>query len=51
MAMDGDRGIAEAMGLELDLGDTIAKGCAAANCILKSKHTVAHSQTSAAEAA
>jgi hypothetical protein len=27
MAMDGDRGIAEAMGLELELGDTIAKGC------------------------
>jgi hypothetical protein len=29
MAMDGDRGIAEAMGLTLDLGDTIAKGCQA----------------------
>lgn len=28
MAMDGDRGIADAMGLTLDLGDTIAKGCA-----------------------
>jgi len=28
MAMDGDRGIAEAMGIVLDLGDTIAKGCA-----------------------
>ena len=28
MAMDGDRGIAKAMGMELDLGDTIAKGCA-----------------------
>ena len=28
MAMDGDRGIAEAMGLKLDLSDTIAKGCA-----------------------
>jgi L-2-amino-thiazoline-4-carboxylic acid hydrolase-like protein len=27
MAMDGDRGIAEAMGLEFELGDTIAKGC------------------------
>jgi predicted hydrocarbon binding protein len=29
MAMDGDRGIAEAMGLKLDLTDTIAKGCPA----------------------
>lgn len=28
MAMDGDRGIAEAMGYKLDLTDTIAKGCA-----------------------
>ncbi|MFH1880221.1 MAG: L-2-amino-thiazoline-4-carboxylic acid hydrolase [Bacillota bacterium] len=28
MAMDGDRGIAQAMGLELSLDDTIAKGCA-----------------------
>lgn len=28
IAMDGDRGIAEAMGLELSLTDTIAKGCA-----------------------
>ena len=28
LAMEGDRGIAEAMGLKLDLGDTIAKGCA-----------------------
>lgn len=28
MAMDGDRGIADAMGLKLDLGNTIAKGCA-----------------------
>ena len=28
MAMDGDRGIADAMGLELELNDTIAKGCA-----------------------
>lgn len=28
IAMDGDRGIAEAMGLNLDLTDTIAKGCA-----------------------
>lgn len=27
IAMDGDRGIAEAMGLKLDLTDTIAKGC------------------------
>ena len=27
MAMDGDRGIAEAMGLTLDLSDTIAKTC------------------------
>lgn len=27
MAMDGDRGIAKAMGLEFQLGDTIAKGC------------------------
>jgi hypothetical protein len=27
MAMDGDRGIAEAMGLKLELSDTIAKGC------------------------
>lgn len=26
MAMDGDRGIAEAMGLELELSETIAKG-------------------------
>ena len=26
MAMEGDRGIADAMGLTLDLGDTIAKG-------------------------
>ncbi|GHV44499.1 hypothetical protein AGMMS49546_28560 [Spirochaetia bacterium] len=29
MAMDGDRGIAEAMGLKLDLNETIAKGCGA----------------------
>lgn len=28
IAMDGDRGIAESMGLTLDLTDTIAKGCA-----------------------
>ena len=28
IAMDGDRGIAVAMGLTLDLTDTIAKGCA-----------------------
>ena len=28
IAMDGDRGIAEEMGLTLDLTDTIAKGCA-----------------------
>ena len=27
MAMDGDRGIAEKMGLSLELTDTIAKGC------------------------
>jgi hypothetical protein len=27
MAMDGDRGIAEVMGLSLALNDTIAKGC------------------------
>ena len=27
IAMDGDRGIAKAMGLKLDLTDTIAKGC------------------------
>lgn len=27
MAMDGDRGIAEAMGYKLDLTDTIAQGC------------------------
>lgn len=27
IAMDGDRGIAEAMGYEFSLGDTIAKGC------------------------
>lgn len=27
MAMDGDRGIAQAMGLTLSLDDTIAKGC------------------------
>jgi len=27
MAMDGDRGIANAMGYEFHLGDTIAKGC------------------------
>ena len=27
MAMEGDRGIAEAMGLKLSLTDTIAKGC------------------------
>lgn len=32
MAMDGDRGIAEAIGIELDLGDTLAKGCE--NCKL-----------------
>jgi hypothetical protein len=28
MAMDGDRGIAEALGLKLSLDETIAKGCA-----------------------
>ena len=27
IAMDGDRGIAESMGLKLELGDTIARGC------------------------
>ncbi len=27
IAMDGDRGIAEAMGFKFELGDTIAKGC------------------------
>ena len=27
MAMDGDRGIAESMGMTLELSDTIAKGC------------------------
>jgi hypothetical protein len=27
IAMDGDRGIAEVMGLKFDLGDTIAQGC------------------------
>ena len=27
MAMDGDRGIAEAMGLKFDLGNTIAQAC------------------------
>jgi hypothetical protein len=27
IAMDGDRGIAESMGITLDLSDTIAKGC------------------------
>lgn len=32
IAMDGDRGIAESMGITLDLTDTIAKGCA--NCKL-----------------
>lgn len=37
MAMDGDRGIAEAMGLELDLGDTIAKGCATCKLHFKKK--------------
>ena len=28
MAMDGDRGIAEVMGLNFELGNTIARGCA-----------------------
>jgi hypothetical protein len=28
IAMDGDRGIAESMDITLDLGDTIAQGCA-----------------------
>lgn len=27
MAMDGDRGIAESMGVKMELSDTIAKGC------------------------
>ena len=27
IAMDGDRGIAESMGITLDISDTIAKGC------------------------
>lgn len=27
IAMDGDRGLAEAMGFDLDISDTIAKGC------------------------
>lgn len=31
MAMDGDRGIAEAMGLDFVLTDTIAKGCETCN--------------------
>jgi len=31
MAMDGDRGIAEAMGLKLELAQTIAQGCAECN--------------------
>ena len=35
MAMDGDRGIAEVMGLKLDLPDTIAKGCS--DCKLRFK--------------
>jgi hypothetical protein len=29
IAMDGDRGIAEVMGLKLELGETIAQGCPA----------------------
>jgi hypothetical protein len=29
IAMDGDRGVAEAMGLKLDLAETIAQGCGA----------------------
>jgi hypothetical protein len=32
MAMEGDRGIAEVMGLTLDLQETIAQGCS--NCKL-----------------
>lgn len=28
MAMDGDRGVAETVGLELELNETLAKGCA-----------------------
>ncbi len=35
MAMDGDRGIAESMGLVLDLSDTIAKGCETCNLHFK----------------
>lgn len=31
IAMDGDRGIAEAMGFEFELTDTIAKGCETCN--------------------
>ncbi|MCT4563193.1 MAG: L-2-amino-thiazoline-4-carboxylic acid hydrolase [Maledivibacter sp.] len=31
IAMDGDRGIAEAMGYEFELGDTIAEGCKTCN--------------------
>lgn len=37
MAMDGDRGIAEANGLEFTLGDTIAKGCKTCNLTFKKK--------------
>jgi hypothetical protein len=33
MAMDGDRGIAEVMGLTLELNETIAKGCV--DCTLR----------------
>ncbi|MCL1992628.1 MAG: L-2-amino-thiazoline-4-carboxylic acid hydrolase [Spirochaetes bacterium] len=33
IAMEGDRGIAEAMGLNFELGDTLAKGCQ--SCKLK----------------
>ena len=31
IAMDGDRGIAESMGLTLDLKETIAQGCQTCN--------------------
>lgn len=37
MAMDGDRGIAEAMGLDFELGDTIAKGCSQCKLHFSSK--------------
>jgi hypothetical protein len=37
MAMDGDRGIAAANGLEFELGDTIAKGCPTCQLVFKKK--------------